>query len=64
MMGLDTTAGSITFIVAGALFVVILLKVLFMVHKQTKRVKELEAQMKIMEKTEEATVTTTEGGEK
>lgn len=63
MIGLNSTVESITFITVGILMVLILLKVLLIVHKQTTRVKELEAQMKLMDKSEEATAINAKEGE-
>lgn len=60
------TVQSMFLIVFGVVAVLILLKVLIIVHRQTGRVNELEQQMKLMETSEQAeTLTTneTKGGE-
>jgi membrane protein implicated in regulation of membrane protease activity len=44
-----SVAQSITFIIISILLVIILIKMLQMVHHQTKKVKELEMRMKAME---------------
>ncbi len=43
-------AQSIVLLILAIFAIIVLLKVLFIVHKQTNRVKELEMQMKAMEK--------------
>lgn len=43
-------AQSVVLLILAIFAVIVLLKVLFIVHKQTNRVKELETQMKAMEK--------------
>ena len=62
-MILDTVQ-SMFLLILGVMAILILLRILFIVHRQTKRVKELEQRMKLMEKTEDAdVVASTETGE-
>ncbi len=46
------TAQSMAFIIVGILLVIILTRILVIVHKQTRKVQELEHRMKAMEKIE------------
>lgn len=62
-MILDTVQ-SMFLLILGVMAILILLRILFIVHRQTNRVKELEQRMKLMEKTEDAdVVASTETGE-
>lgn len=45
-------AQSMAMLVMGVLAIIILLRILMIVHSQTKQVNELELRMKAMEKTE------------
>lgn len=47
------TAQSMAFIIVGILLVIVLLRVLFAVHHQAKKVKDLEMRMKAVEKMEQ-----------
>ncbi|MES2876084.1 MAG: hypothetical protein V4678_01305 [Patescibacteria group bacterium] len=59
-------AQSMTLLIIALLAIVILLRILVVVHKQTGRVKELEMRMKAMEKmdVDPESITTTEQKEK
>lgn len=46
------TVGSMTFIVIGFLLIAILLRILFVVHRQGNRIKELENRMKATDEME------------
>lgn len=63
-MNIDlSTTQSIMFIFISILLVIVLMKVLAMVHHQTRRVKDLEMRMKAMENMDaEEEQSTTEGG--
>ena len=47
------TAQSMAFIMVGILLVIVLLRVLFAVHHQAKKMKDLEIRMKAVEKMEQ-----------
>ena len=47
------TAQSMAFIIVGILLVVVLLRVLMAVHRQAKKVNDLEVRMKAVEKMEQ-----------
>jgi len=49
-------AQSMAMLVMGVLAIIILLRILMIVHSQTKQVNELELRMKAMEKTETKSV--------
>lgn len=62
-MILDTVQ-SMFLLIIGVMAILILLRILFIVHHQSSRVKELEQRMKLMEKAEDAqSVAANEEGE-
>lgn len=56
-MILDTVQ-SMFLLIIGVMAILILLRILFIVHHQTDRVKQLENRLKLMETTEEGQVVT------
>ncbi len=55
---MNGTVGTVALIVADLLLIVVLVAILVTVHRQSKKMKELERQMKLFEKAREEKETT------